>query len=216
MVNDDAIIAATGDWVRARLAADATGHDWWHTYRVAALARHLTDREGGDHLVIALAALLHDIADWKFSGDEHASGRLAAEWLAAQEVSQDTISHVVSIIDTLSFKSADQPRMATLEGRIVQDADRLDALGAIGVARTFAYGGWKGTPMHDPDLPPRVGMSAEEYRAHHGTTVNHFYEKLLLLRDLMNTATARQVADERHAFMEAFLARFYREWEGDA
>lgn len=215
-MNDDAVVTATAQWVRARLADDASGHDWWHTYRVTAQARHLAEQEGGDRLVIALAALLHDIADWKFSGDERASGRLAAEWLAAQGVAPNTIAHVVSIIDTLSFKSAHQPPMSTLEGEIVQDADRLDAIGAIGIARTFAYGGWKGTPMHDPTLPPRVGMSAEEYRAHLGTTVNHFYEKLLLLRDLMNTATARRVADERHTFIETFLARFYREWDGAA
>ncbi|MFN8482101.1 MAG: HD domain-containing protein [Anaerolineae bacterium] len=216
MMDDDAVVTATAQWVQARLTDDASGHDWWHTYRVTALARHLAEQEGGDRLVIALAALLHDIADWKFSGDERASGRLAGEWLAAQGVAPDTIAHVVSIIDTLSFKSADQPPMSTLEGQIVQDADRLDAIGAIGIARTFAYGGWKGTPMHNPALPPRVGMSAEEYRAHLGTTVNHFYEKLLLLRDLMNTATARRVADERHAFMETFLDRFYREWDGAA
>ncbi|MFN8471353.1 MAG: HD domain-containing protein [Anaerolineae bacterium] len=215
MMHDDAVTAATGEWVRARLSSDSTGHDWWHTYRVTALARHLAEQEGGSRFVIQLAALLHDIADWKFSGDEHASGRLATDWLASQGVDADTIAQVVGIIDTLSFKSADQPRMATLEGQIVQDADRLDAIGAIGVARTFAYGGWKGTPMHDPTVPPRVGMSAQEYRAHLGTTVNHFYEKLLLLRDLMNTDTARQMADERHAFMEAFLARFFREWEGE-
>ncbi len=214
-MNNSAVIAATTEWVRARLSADSSGHDWWHTYRVTALARHLAEREGGDSVIIELAALLHDIADWKFSGDEHASSRLAAEWLAAQGVAAETIAHVTAIIDTLSFKSADQPRMATMEGQIVQDADRLDAIGAIGIARTFAYGGWKGTPMHDPTLPPRVGMSAEEYRAHLGTTVNHFYEKLLLLRDLMNTATARQMADERHAFMETFLDRFHREWEGE-
>ncbi len=214
-MHDEAVTAATAEWVRTRLASDATGHDWWHTYRVTALARHLAQSEGGDAFVIEMAALLHDVADWKFSGDEHASGRLAAEWLAAQNVPPDIITQVVAIIDTLSFKSADQPRMATLEGQIVQDADRLDAIGAIGIARTFAYGGWKGTSMHDPSLPPRVGMSAEEYRAHLGTTVNHFYEKLLLLRDLMNTPTARRIADERHVFMETFLDRFYHEWEGE-
>ena len=215
-MNDAAVIAATAEWVRERLSADSTGHDWWHTYRVTTLARRLAKREGGDRFIIELAALLHDIADWKFSGDDYASSRLAAEWLTEQGVDPGTIAQVTAIIDTLSFKSADQPRMATLEGQIVQDADRLDALGAIGVARTFAYGGWKGTPMHEPSLPPRVGMSAEEYRAHLGTTVNHFYEKLLLLRDLMNTPTARQMAEERHAFMETFLEGFYREWEGAA
>lgn len=208
-------IEATALWVRGQMAGEATGHDWWHTQRVWHTARQLAEAEGADTRVVELAALLHDIQDYKFSGDEAASGRAAAAWLQGQGVATATVAHVVSIIDGLSFKSQDQPRLPTLEGRVVQDADRLDALGAIGIARTFAYGGWKGTPLHDPALPPRLGMSGDEYRAHLGTTINHFYEKLLLLRDLMNTATARRLADQRHAYMTDFLARFYAEWDGE-
>lgn len=208
------IVAATAAWVRGQMDGEATGHDWWHTQRVWRTARHLAAAEDAQMTVVELAALLHDIADYKFSGDEEASGRAAAAWLQANGVDAATVSHVVAIIDGLSFKSPDQAPMATLEGQVVQDADRLDALGAIGIARAFAYGGWKGTPIHDPDRLPRLGMSATEYRTHRGTTINHFYEKLLLLRDLMNTPTARRLAGERHAIMVNFLARFHAEWEG--
>lgn len=208
------VIQATATWVREQLAGEATGHDWWHTERVWRTARQLAEAEGADTCVVELAALLHDIQDYKFSGDEAASGRAAAAWLRGQAVDGATVDHVVGIIDGLSFKSADQPRLPTVEGRVVQDADRLDALGAIGIARAFAYGGWKGAPLHDPTQPPRLGMSGDEYRAHLGTTVNHFYEKLLLLHDLMNTPTARRLADERHAYMVDFLTCFYAEWDG--
>ena len=214
MTMPDAVVAATEAFVQERLANHGAGHDWNHTERVTRLARRLAEAEGANHLVVQLAALLHDIADFKFSGDEEASGRQAAAWLAGQGVEGAMIAHVVEIINTLSFKSVDQPRLRTLEGQCVQDADRLDALGAIGIARTFAYGGWKGTPMHDPAMPPRVGMTAEEYRAHLGTSVNHFHEKLLHLRDLMNTPTARRLAEARHQYMVEFLARFEAEWQG--
>lgn len=210
----NSVVAATEAFVRERLANHGAGHDWYHTERVTRLARRLAEAEGADVFVVHLAALLHDIADFKFSGDEEASGRQAADWLAGQGVEASVIAHVVNIINSLSFKSVDQPRMRTLEGQCVQDADRLDALGAIGIARTFAYGGWKGTPMYDPARPPRLGMTAEEYRAHLGTSVNHFYEKLLHLRDLMNTPTARQLAEVRHQYMVEFLARFEAEWQG--
>jgi uncharacterized protein len=182
---------------------------------VTTLARRLAQAEGADPTIVELAALLHDIADWKFSGDEKASGNVARQWLHENGADETIIEHVKEIINTLSFKSVDQPKMRTLEGQVVQDADRLDALGAIGIARTFAYGGWKGTPMYDPDLPPRPGMTGEEYRAHLGTTVNHFYEKLLHLRDLMNTDAARRMADARHQYMQDFLARFLAEWVGE-
>ncbi len=216
MTPDRDVIQATADFVRAHLGDDSTGHDWWHTERVWRMARRLAQAEGAALDVVELAALLHDVADWKFSGDEEASGRVAEQWLHEKGAPAATIDHVVAIINGLSFKSVDQPRLPTLEGQVVQDADRLDALGAIGVARAFAYGGWKGTPMYEPDQPPRLGMTAAEYRAHRGTTVNHFYEKLLHLRNLMNTPTARRLADERHAYLEAFLHQFLAEWQGDA
>ncbi len=211
----DPLIDAAAEWVRGQLAGEATGHDWWHTERVWRMGRRLAEAEGADTRIVELAALLHDIEDFKFSGDERASGRAAGGWLRNQGVDEATVAHVVGIIDGLSFKSKDQPRLPTVEGRVVQDADRLDALGAIGVARAFAYGGWKGTPLHDPTVPARLGMSGDEYRAHLGTTVNHFHEKLLLLRDLMNTPSARRLADERHRYMVTFLARFDAEWEGE-
>ena len=209
-----AVVAATAAFVRERLAGHGGGHDWFHTERVMRLARRLAEIEGADLFVVELAALLHDIADYKFSGDEEASGRQAAAWLTGQGVDAAVVAHVVEIINTLSFKSVDQPRMRTLEGQCVQDADRLDAIGAIGIGRAFAYGGYKGRLMHDPDEPPRLGMTPEEYRANQGSTVNHFHEKLLHLRDLMNTPTARRLAEARHQTMVEFLARFEAEWQG--
>lgn len=211
----EAVLAATETFVRERLAGESTGHDWWHTERVTRLARRIALTEGADLTVVHLAALLHDVADWKFSGDEEASGRESRAWLTSQGIDVAVIDHITEIINTLSFKSADQPRMRTLEGQVVQDADRLDALGAIGIGRTFAYGGWKGTPMYDPQAPPRLGMSGAEYRAHVGTTINHFYEKLLLLRDLMNTTAGRQLAEGRHRYLEGFLEQFLAEWVGE-
>lgn len=211
------IIDATAGHVRARLSGEGSGHDWFHVERVWKMANFLADKEGGDRFVIELAALLHDIADWKFSGDETSGEREARAWLQHLGVDAGTINHVCEIIAGLSFKGAGVPStMKTLEGMIVQDADRLDAIGAIGIARAFAYGGYTHREMHNPSGAPTLHQSFEEYRNSNGTTVNHFYEKLLLLKDRMNTNTARQLAEERHAFMEEFLQRFLDEWEGKA
>ena len=211
-------IDRTRDYVRARLAGEATGHDWWHTHRVWRTAVSLARQEGADLYVVQLAALLHDVADWKFhNGDEDVGPQTAASWLRSIALDERTIAHVAEIIRDISFKGAGVPTpMRTREGEVVQDADRLDALGAIGIARAFAYGGYRGQPLHDPEAAPFMADSAESYKTHRGSTRNHFPEKLLLLADRMHTETARRIARERHAFMEQFLAQFDAEWDGEA
>ncbi len=211
------IIRLTEDFVRERLAGDSSGHDWHHVDRVRRGAVMIGAAEGADLILVELAALLHDVADWKFhDGDDEAGPRVAGEWLASQGVENDVIEHVQAIIRELSFKGAGVATCpTTLEGKVVQDADRLDAIGAIGVARTFAYGGHKGQPMYDPLKQPVMHDSFNAYKSNQGTTINHFYEKLLLLQDRLNTSTSRQIARSRHQFMEQFLAQFYREWNGD-
>lgn len=210
------LIQRTEAHVRSVLDGEGTGHDWWHVDRVRRIALHLAKPEGADPLVVELAALLHDIADWKFAGgDETAGPRAAREWLVRCEVPAATIDHVCGIIEKLSFKGAGVATdMPTLEGRCVQDADRLDALGAIGIARTFAYGGHKGQPIHDPRIDSELHADFHAYRTKSGTSLNHFYEKLLLLKDRMQTDAGRALAAERHAFLEEFLRRFLAEWNG--
>jgi len=183
---------------------------------VVRLSEHIRRAEGGDRFVVTLAAaLLHDIADWKFHAGDTAEGpKRARAWLEKQRVDGAVVSHVCGIIATLSYKGAGVPTpMATIEGRIVQDADRLDAMGAIGIARAFAYGGAKGRLMHDPSVRPRKHRTAKSYVSSTGTTINHFYEKLLLLGDRMNTKTGRTLAAGRHAFLLRFLREFVKEWE---
>jgi uncharacterized protein len=211
-----AVLERTEAYVRERMHGEGTGHDWWHVHRVRAAALRLAAEEGADLFVTELAALLHDVADHKFhGGDETAGPRAAREWLAGLGVDEGATEHVARIVAELSFKGAGVPTpMSSLEGAVVQDADRLDAIGAIGVARAFAYGGSRGRPLHDPEAAPEAHGSFAAYKASAGPTVNHFHEKLLLLRDRMNTAGARRAAAERHRFMEEFLERFGREWEG--
>jgi uncharacterized protein len=218
--DDDAarrLIDAAAGYVRQTLQGDSSGHDWWHVWRVWQTSIRIGRIEGADLLVVQLAALLHDIADWKFhGGDETAGPRVAREWMAQQRVAAQTIDHVCDIIAHLSFKGAGvASQMTTLEGQVVQDADRLDAVGAVGIGRAFAYGGHAGRPMYDPAILPEQHATFEAYKKNSGPTINHFYEKLLLLKDRMNTATARQLAADRHAFMEEFLRRFYDEWNAD-
>jgi len=195
---------------------EGSGHDWWHVYRVWKNAIHIGKQESVDLFVVELAALLHDVADWKFhDGNDEIGPQVAKEWLESLAVSVDTVSHVCQIIKDISFKGAGVvTAMKTTEGMVVQDADRLDALGAIGIARTFAYGGSKNREMYNPDINPEMHTSFEQYKNSQGTSINHFYEKLLLLKELMNTATAKQIAEKRHAVMEDYLNQFYREWEG--
>ncbi|MDF2866552.1 MAG: phosphohydrolase [Gammaproteobacteria bacterium] len=218
-MNKERVIEKTIGYVKEVLAKDSTGHDWWHIYRVWKMACCLAEKEGADRFVVELTALLHDIADWKFSqGDDRLGPQKAAAWLASLQVDEQVIQQVSQTIQDMSFKGAgvQSPSLPTLEGRIVQDADRLDAIGAIGIARTFAYGGYKGRPLHDPNISATYHDSFAAYKNHQGTTLNHFHEKLLLLKDLMNTQTAKQIAQERHAAMETFVQRFLAEWDAIA
>jgi len=211
-------IEKTRRHVESLLAGDGSGHDWWHVYRVWNVAGKLAQAEGADRSVVELAALLHDIADWKFhDGDDAIGPRKAREWLENQRTDENTIHHVCDIVATISYKGAGVATpMRTLEGKVVQDADRLDAIGAQGIARTFAYGGHKNRLIYHPGQKPVLHRSFEEYKKNDGHTINHFYEKLLLLKDRMNTEAGRKMAEERHLFMEQFLDRFFREWNGEA
>lgn len=215
-MNEEAVLRKTEEYIRNKFSGEGSGHDWWHIYRVRNIAIQIAARENADLYVVQLAALLHDIADWKFNdGDFSAGPKLAREWLEKLLVGEDIISHVCEIIKGVSFKGAGvTAKMSTTEGMVVQDADRLDAIGAIGIARTFAYGGHRGQEIYNPDVRPEWHDSFEEYKNCTGSTINHFYEKLLLLRDLMNTETARRMAVERHRYMEQFLDRFFKEWDG--
>lgn len=217
-MNKDLLISNTIDFVKKTLKNAEGGHDWFHIERVLNNARHIAKGEKADMLVVELGALLHDIADSKFhNGDENIGPKIAREFLNSQEVPQETIEHVIKIIDNVSFKGGNVQRdFSSIELDIVQDADRLDAIGAIGIARTFNYGGFKGRSLYDPKIKSNLNMTKEEYKASTAPTINHFYEKLLLLKDRMNTETGRQIAEERHRFMEKFLEQFYAEWSGDA
>lgn len=194
------------------------GHDWFHTNRVYNTAVKIAASEPVDLLVVQLAALLHDIADSKFhQGDESLGPKMTREFLFSQNVDSVIIEHVVNIVQQMSFKNSFGPGSSfhSRELEVVQDADRLDAIGAIGIARCFNYGGFKNRPLYDPHVAPNLEMSKKEYKAAKGPSINHFYEKLLLLKDQMNTNTAKQLAIERHQFMELYLDRFYKEWEGE-
>lgn len=212
-----AIIDATESFVKQELAGAEGGHDWWHIYRVWQQARHIAAKEQVDMLVVELAALLHDIADSKFhNGDEQVGPAKAEAFLRTQPVPQHVTDHVVNIIKHISFKGGNNTReFHSPELGVVQDADRLDALGAVGIARAFNYGGFKNRALYDPAVAPQLDMTKEEYKRSAAPTINHFYEKLLLLKDRMNTVTGKALAEERHAFMEAYLAQFYREWNGE-
>jgi uncharacterized protein len=202
--------------VKEKLGEDSTGHDYFHIMRVRALAVRLAIEEGADAYVVELAALLHDIADWKFhDGDLNAGPKVATEWLQSLDEKPETVEKVAAIIKEVSYKGAGvKTTPASIEGKVVQDADRLDALGAIGIARTFAYGGKFERPMYDPDQPPVMHQTFEQYKNSRGTTLNHFYEKILLLKERLNTDAARALADERHKYVEDFVERFLSEWEG--
>jgi len=216
-MSDAALIHATINFVKQQLAGAEGGHDWFHIERVYNNALLIANGEACNLTVVKLGALLHDIADSKFhNGDETVGPRVATEFLRSQQVSQDVIEHVVNIIENISFKGGNFDKtFKSVELDIVQDADRLDALGAIGIARAFNYGGFKGRAMHDPSVEPQFNMTKEQYKASTAPTINHFYEKLLLLKDKMNTETGKKIALGRHQFMETFLAQFYAEWDGE-
>ncbi len=208
------IITNTIHFVQARLKAAEGGHDWWHTHRVRTNALLIAQSEQVDPFIIELAALLHDIADSKFHhGDEEIGPQTAQHFLTSLGVESVVVDHVVNIIRFISFKGGhNEDGFHSPELAVVQDADRLDALGAIGIARAFNYGGYKGRSLYDPDIPPNLQMTKEEYKNSAAPTINHFYEKLLLLKDKMNTETGRRLAEDRHRFMQAYLDQFYKEW----
>jgi uncharacterized protein len=208
------ILKKTEEFVFHKLSGETTGHDWWHIDRVRKLSLYIAKKENADLYIIELAALLHDIADHKFhGGDESIGPKTAKDWLESLDVSSEIIEQICDIIATISFKGAKvNSLMKTKEGMIVQDADRLDALGAIGIARCFAYGGYKGNSLYDPNIKTIMHESFAQYKNSKTTSINHFYEKLLLLKDLMNTQTAKIIAEERHDFMQQFLNEFFKEW----
>jgi uncharacterized protein len=209
------MIDKTEEFVKEKLKNDSSGHDWYHIYRVKKLAESIAEQEGADYFICVMAALLHDIADEKIAGSEEKGVQEVKQWLESLSVENEYITHILNIISTMSFKGGIQSGMNSLEGKVVQDADRLDAIGAIGIGRTFAYSGAKGQLMYDPEIPVREKMTKDEYRNEKSTAVNHFYEKLLKLKDTMNTSYAKKLADERHAFLESFLDQFFSEWEGE-
>ena len=212
------IISKTCEFVENKLAGDGSGHDWWHIFRVWTLAKKIAVEEKAQMDIVELGSLLHDIADWKFHGGDDSIGpAIAQEFLSNNDVDPQLTESVVDIVSTISYKGAGVATpMKTLEGKIVQDADRLDAIGALGIARTFAYGGYKNRLIYHPDEKPVLHQSYTDYKKNEGHTINHFYEKLLLLRERMNTKKGKQIADGRHQFMENFLEQFYREWDGIA
>jgi len=210
-------IEKTITYVKKQLANAEGGHDWWHIERVWKSAKKIAETENVNLLVVELGALLHDIADAKFhDGDEELGPQIAAAFMREINVDQETILHVLQIIKHISFKGGKEAQTFTsLELNVVQDADRLDAIGAIGIARTFNYGGFKNREIFNPNVTPNLLMTKVEYKKSDAPSINHFYEKLLLLKDLMNTETGKQMAIQRHRFMELYLAQFYQEWNGE-
>lgn len=212
-MNRTEIIKKTEEFVKASLQQVEGGHDWQHTQRVRKMSFHIARKENADTFIVELASLLHDVADAKFNdGDEDAGLHKTVEFMKSLNIDEKNISKIVFIIRNISFKSENIPdEKKTIEFKIVQDADRLDAIGAIGIARVFNYGGFKNRPIYDPDIKPNLRMSKEVYKKSNAPTINHFYEKLLLLKDLMNTETAKKIAEQRHKFMEKYLKEFFKE-----
>lgn len=210
------IIEKTVIFVKETLAETEGGHDWWHIYRVRKLAKQIAKHEDVNILIVELGALLHDIADSKFHcGNEKIGPKIARKFLTKLKVDDVIIQHVENIIINISFKGSNNYQaFNSLELNVVQDADRLDAIGAIGIARTFNYGGFKNHKIYDPNIKPNLNMNKEKYKNSTAPSINHFYEKLLLLKDKMNTDTGKSLAEYRHNFMENFLIEFYNEWDG--
>jgi uncharacterized protein len=217
-MTDADLVEKTIAYIKETLKGAEGGHDWFHTQRVFKNTLRLARDEPVDLLVVSLAALLHDVADAKFhGGDEKAGPKKARKFLNSLKIPKKTVAAVVKIVEHISFKnelSKSKKRYYSKELALVRDADRLDAIGAIGIARAFNYGGYRGRPLYDPDIAPKLKMSKSEYKKSEGPTINHFYEKLLLLKDGMQTNTGKRLAEERHAFMLHFLEQFYKEWEG--
>ena len=215
-MNTNTLIDKTILFVKATLAQAEGGHDWFHIERVYKNALLIAESEKCDLKIVQLGALLHDIADSKFhNGDESIGPKTARAFLESEKVEPPIIDHVIAIIENISFKGGKVERQfSSIELDIVQDADRLDAIGAIGIARTFNYGGFKNRALYNPEIVPNLTMTKDEYKNNEAPTINHFYEKLLLLKDKMNTQTGKQIAQDRHRYMEDFLEQFYAEWEG--
>jgi uncharacterized protein len=216
-MNKENIIDNTILFVKEKLENAEGGHDWFHIERVFKNAILISKNEVCDATVVKLGALLHDVADSKFhNGDETVGPRIAREFLESENVDEEIIFHVVNIIENISYKGGNfEKKFSSIELDVVQDADRLDAIGAIGIARAFNYGGFKNRALYDPKIAPNSSMTKEEYKKNDSPTLNHFYEKLLLLKDKMNTETGKQIAQERHRYMQGFLSQFYAEWEGE-
>ncbi|MDO9136247.1 MAG: HD domain-containing protein [Lutibacter sp.] len=210
------IIKNTEAFVKNALKDAEGGHDWFHILRVWNNAKLISKNENVDRFVVELGALLHDIADSKFhDGDETIGPKIAREFLENQQVDESTIIHIENIISNISFKGGNfEQQFNSPELEVIQDADRLDAIGAVGIARTFNYGGFKNRPLYNPEITPNLNQSKEAYKNSEAPTINHFYEKLLLLKDRMNTVTGREIAANRHQYMEHFLNQFYDEWNG--
>jgi len=216
-MTQDQIISKTIDFVKEKLSKAEGGHDWFHIQRVYNNAKLIAKDEDVDLFVVSLGALLHDIADSKFyDGDETVGPRIANEFLNSLHLDKEVIQHVVHIIKNISFKGGNElQKFKSPELNVIQDADRLDAIGAVGIARCFNYGGFKNRALYDPNIKPVLNMNKEEYKKSTAPTINHFYEKLLLLKDRMNTKTGRKLAIQRHHYMEQYLEQFYKEWAGE-
>ena len=208
------IINQALEYVKKMFENEYSGHDYFHTLRGFKMATHIAEKENADVEIVQLAALLHDVDDFKLSPETYAQKTNARSFLQVNQVDKETIEKICQIIGEISFVGKDSVIPQTLEGKCAQDADRLDAMGAIGIARAFAYGGNHNRVMYDPDVKPHMNMSKEEYMNHKSTTINHFYEKLFLLTELMNTQTAKEIAGERERYMKAYIAEFMDEWDG--
>ena len=208
------MIEKTKEFVKNKLYGEGSGHDWFHIERVYNLAKYIAQKENANFFIVEMTALLHDIDDWKFSKSNDSNTTVTEKFLKSIEVDEESFKTIIKIIQTISYKGGIvDSTQHTLEGKIVQDADRLDAIGAIGIARTFAYGGHKNRPIYDPSIKPMDFKDLNEVKNAENHTINHFYEKLLKLKDLMNTDTAKEIAEKRHKFMEDFLEEFYSEWK---
>lgn len=217
-MNKDIIIQNTIQFVKETLKNAEGGHDWFHIQRVLNNAKLIAENESVNIFIVSLGALLHDIAEPKFhNGDENIGPKIAKEFLEEQKIDKEIIQHITHIINHISFKNSftkTGEKFTSKELEVLQDADRLDAIGAIGIARCFNYGGFKNRSLYNPEIAPNLMMTKEEYKNSSAPTINHFYEKLLLIRDQMNTVTGKRIAEERHAYMEGFLKQFYEEWNG--
>lgn len=212
-MNKKLMIEKTKEFVKEKLYGEGSGHDWFHIERVYNLSRYLAEKENADSFIVEMAALLHDIDDWKFSSNNDNTPTNTEVFLKKIQVNEEDLIKIIKIINTISFKGGVvDSSQETIEGKVVQDADRLDAIGAIGIARTFAYGGHKNRVIYDPNIKPINFTTLDEVKNENNHTINHFYEKLLKLKDLMNTKSAKEIAEKRHKYMEEFLNEFYSEW----